>query len=85
MEPDFEIQYGLYDTEDDVWMGDDNGPKTFTDFMHARVASEVVDVRRPGRTKAREYDPAPKRLRDEVPTKMTTEEALRRMENGLVN
>jgi hypothetical protein len=84
---DFEIQYGLYDIKDNVWLGDDAGPKIFTNFMFARIAAEIVDVQlgqNIGRTKVREYDPAPKRLRDEKPLKMNAKEALTCLENGLV-
>ena len=77
--------YGLYDTVEHVWMGGDEGPKTFEDFMLARIAAQMIDVQlgqEPGRTKAKEYDPSPKRLRDSVDTKMTALEALDGIEKG---
>ena len=79
--------WGLLDTQDNVWLGDDDGPKTYTDFMTARLVAQMVDVQlgwEPGRTKAAEYIEGSKHLRDEVDTRMGAEEALRKMEGGLV-
>jgi hypothetical protein len=77
--------WGLYDTIDGVWMGDDSGPKTFDDFLVARIAAELVDIQlgqQPRRTQAKEYEHGPKRLRDHVDTKMSTLEALEGKESG---
>ncbi len=79
--------FGLYDTKDNCWLGDDNGPTTYTDYMIARVSAQVQDVRlgqKCGRTVAKEYDPAPKRLKDTVDAKMTNLEALTAIEEGIV-
>lgn len=48
--------WGLYDTTDGVWMGTDEGPKTYVDFVMARIAAQVVDEQlgqTPGRTRAK--------------------------------
>lgn len=79
--------YGIYDTQDSCWLGDEHGPKLFEDFLVARVAAQVLDERlgnRPGRSKAREYGGGANRLRDEVQTKMSTLDALQRIEGGRV-
>ena len=84
---DLQSVWGLLDTQDNVWMGDDDGPKTYTDYMIARVAAQMVDVQlgqHPGRTKAKEYVGGATRLRDEVKTKMGSAEALQKMEDGLI-
>ena len=82
-----EEKWGVYDTETGTWMGNDDGPVIYTDFMMARVAAQMIDVQlgqRPGRTEAREYQEGPKRLRETVKTRMTPEEALAAMESGKV-
>jgi hypothetical protein len=78
-------RYGLYDTEGGVWMGDDDGPKLFEDESLARIAAQMMDVQLgqdPGRTRAKPFDELPKRKRDEVATRMSSEEAISRLENG---
>jgi hypothetical protein len=87
-EPAFDMEWGLYDTKDGVWMGNDKGPKTFDDYMLARIAAEMVDVQlgqKTGRTKAKEYFGGANRLRDEKPTRMGSERALKLLENGYIN
>ena len=79
------VEFGLYDTVDGLWMGDDSGPKTFPDLLTARIAAQVTDVQlgqEPGRTRAKEYEPGPKRKRDEVETRMGTLAALKGIESG---
>jgi hypothetical protein len=78
-------QWGIYDTQENIWYGDETGPKLFDDENVAKVAAMVMDVRlkqRPGRTRQREYREANPRLRDSVETRMTTEEALEHIEKG---
>lgn len=84
--------WGLYDTADNCWMGDDEGPKIFSAdvdlenlFASARIAAQIVDVRlgqKPGRTMVRHYPAAATRLRDKVEPKMSAEDALRGLEDG---
>jgi len=37
--------WGIFDTEDEVWIGDEHGPRLFTDKDIARVAAQMTDVR----------------------------------------
>lgn len=88
------MTYGLYDTVDHCWLGDDKGPKVFnggdkigdhilTDdeaAQLARVAAELADISMgwlPHRTKAMPYAGDANVLKDELPLKRTTAEALR--------
>lgn len=77
--------WGLLDTQDNVWMGNDEGPKTYTEYLLARVGAQMVDVQlgqEPGRTWAMPYKGGATRLRDRVKTKMGTLQALRDLEGG---
>lgn len=89
------MRFGIYDTKDNCWIGDDKGPKLFdpADFdgdeakakILARVAAQVIDVRlkqAPGRLQAREYDEKPKVFKDEIATHMTSLDALKKIEDG---
>lgn len=79
--------YGIYDTKDNCWIGDDKGPRLFEVEIIAKVAAQVMEDQvgvGPGRYRAVEYSGGEPRLRDEVPVKRTAEEALRRIEEGLV-
>lgn len=79
------ILHGIYDTEDNVWMGDDKGPKTFTDKAMADVSCIVTRAQMdypPGRLIVKLYPGGPARLRDKVKTKRGTLEALKRVEEG---
>lgn len=78
-------EWGVYDTVDRVWIGDDGGPKIFMDPALATIAAMVVDEQlgqTPGRTRAREYVQGPLRLRDTVPTRMGTLRALQNLEGS---
>lgn len=80
-------KFGIYDTADGTWLGDDSGPRLFDDEALAKIAARVLDVQMnqmPGTCVAREYDPAPKRLRESVDTKMSTLDALKALESGRV-
>jgi hypothetical protein len=79
--------YGLYDTNDHCWMGNDEGPLLYEDEMLAKVAARMVDVQlkqAPGRTRAVPYNEESVVHKDEKETAMGPEEALRRLEEGLV-
>jgi len=87
-QPSFEMQYGLYDTEDGIWFGDDDGPRMYDDYTLARVAAEMVDMQlgqEAGRTRAKEYYAAPMRLRDTVAVELSPLEAYKRLEQGRLN
>lgn len=88
------LPWGLYDTVDDCWMGDESGPKVFSWsdqasemtqlYAVARVAAQVADVRlgqAPGRTRVRTYG-GDSILRNTVETKMTVANALQGLEDG---
>jgi hypothetical protein len=82
--------YGMYDTQDNLWMGDENGPILFDsekdpDPKIAQVRAQMLDTQlgqHPGRTRAREWQPAPVTLRDEKPVVLDPLEALVRLEEG---
>lgn len=81
-------QWGVYDIQDNCWIGNDAGPKVFDDFTVARIAAEVcadqLGYELHGRLEAREYVSGNVRLRDEIPTKRSPLKALQRIEDGLV-
>jgi hypothetical protein len=91
--------YGLYDTQDDCWLGDDTGPKLYTHELvaklnglplhtAARIAAQMIEVQlgyAPGRLQPREFNEENLVLKDEVPTLMTAEEALTRLETTTEN
>jgi hypothetical protein len=79
--------YGIYDTKDNVWLGDDFGPKRFDDFTIARIAAQVTEDQvfgsdLGGRYVAKPIPDAERHLRDEVTTKRTPLQSLRRIENS---
>jgi hypothetical protein len=77
--------WGLFDTEDKVWLGDDNGPLLFDEEILARVAAELSDVmigQEPGRTAAKVFDGGALRLRDHRSIRMSAEAALAGLEEG---
>jgi len=79
------MKYGLWDSQDNLWMGDSAGPKTYDELDIAVIAARVCDARlawRAGRTIAREYVEAPRRLRDSLDAKMTALAALAGIESG---
>jgi hypothetical protein len=82
------MTWGIFDTEDGVWLGDHNGPATFAQEDLARVAAKMADVRlrqQPGRCRAKELPEDLRRrmrYRDEKPAFMSSEQALRGLEEG---
>jgi hypothetical protein len=82
------IAWGIFDTEDGVWLGDHDGPATFAQEDIARVAAQIADVRlrqQPGRCRAKELPEEWRRrmrYRDEKPAFMSGEDALRELEEG---
>jgi len=50
-------QYGLYDTQDNCWIGNDDGPLSYTDQKLAQISAQVCGVQlqfEPGRIRAAE-------------------------------
>ncbi len=84
------MKYGLYDTQDHLWLGEnDDGtiPKLYEDYEIAVVTARVIDAQldwEPGRTRAKEFADGPLRLRDSVDTKRTALEALEGLESGKI-
>jgi hypothetical protein len=90
------VSYGIYDTQDNCWIGDETGPRVFTredsakakGMPHqvlAKIAAMMAEMQlgyKPGRFVAAEFNAENLRLRDSVETKMTPLEALIKLENG---
>ena len=91
-----DVKYGIYDTQDNCWLGDENGPRLYTledskklkgmpQQLAARIAAQMTAVQLgypQTRLVAREFKQEELVLRDSVDTKMTAVEALRKLENG---
>jgi len=81
------MTYGLYDTEDSVWMGNEAGPLLYEDLKIAQIAAMVVDGQlgqQMGRTRAQEWVPAEVRMRDEKPVLRDAVTTLTMLEEGLL-
>lgn len=88
------MTYGIYDTQDDCWLGENEtgtGPKTFDDPKVARLAAEIAAIQlglprgeKAGRIVVRPYDGSGTVLKDEVPTKDTPLNVLRKLERGVI-
>lgn len=79
------MEYGLFDTVDQCWLGDDKGPKTFTDKKLAQVSAQMTCVQlgwRQDRVKPMPYDGGADKLKDELGLKLTPAEALKAIEDG---
>ncbi len=79
--------YGVYDTQDRVWMGNEKSIALFRDKKIAEVSAALTNVQLgwdPGRCRARAYiaDPKGMVIKDEVLARMTPEEALKALEEG---
>jgi hypothetical protein len=79
-------QWGIWDPVEQIWLGDEKGPRLFDSKMFARVAAELSDVvlgypRRRCREKPFPIGEA-LRLKDQVDKKMSDLEALQGMEDG---
>lgn len=80
--------WGIYDFEAKAWLGGNEGPKTFEDETLAKIAAQIFagQLMLPvTRIRAKEYDPAPMRLRDSVDIKMSTAEALKKIEQEWIS
>lgn len=86
--------YGIYDTQDNCWLGDETGPKLFTREhelvklgmprqLAARIAAQMTAVQlgyTPGRLQAVEFKGQDLVHKDSVDTKMTALAALKILE-----
>jgi hypothetical protein len=80
-------KWGILDTEDNVWIGNDAGPLLYDNQGLAFVAARMSDVQlgyQPGRCRAAEFIPQPVRLRDTVKAKCSPLKALEDLETGRV-
>lgn len=80
------MKLGLWDSQDNCWLGNEDGPLAYEDLELARLSQEVVRVRlrwAMGRIKVQPLDPMATKRKDELEYKLSTEEALRRLEEGM--
>lgn len=77
------MSYGVFDTRDSVWMGNENGILRFEEEVLARAAATVINEQMGERVRFRARE-VPRNMmfaqRDEIKTKMTPEEAIKRIE-----
>lgn len=83
------MKYGLFDTRDNLWLGDDTGPMLYDEFNLAKISAEIQAVRLGWdtlRIEAREFPTdQPMNLRDEVRAKKSSVEALKLIEEGYIS
>lgn len=78
--------YGVYDTEDNCWMGDQTGPLAYEEEEMAKIAARILASRMrwpASRLKAMPMDPEANVKRDDVVPQISAEEAMRRLEEGV--
>jgi len=94
-----DVSYAIYDTQDNCWLGDDTGPRLFTredsvklngmpQELAARIAAQVWGVQlgyAVGRLQAVVFRGEDLQMKDEVSTKMSGLEALKKLESGEAN
>lgn len=83
------MKYGLYDTKDNCWLGDDNGPKSHDDKLVAQIAAQIMEYAVTGtdlgkRIVAKELPEDITRLKDSIDLKYSTEEAYKRLVGELL-
>ena len=81
------MTWGILDTADNSWIGNDSGPLVFADFAIARVAAQVLETQAFGtdlgaRYKAREFVSSGLRLKDHIEVRMDSLTALQRIEGA---
>ena len=77
--------WGIYDTQDKLWIGNDTGPLIYGDHMMARASAQITEEAMlgsdlAGRFQAREIPESVWRLRDTVDLKHSPLEAIQRIE-----
>lgn len=76
-------KYGLYDTADHCWIGNDTGPLRYNDRDFADLARNIVTEQMNwswARVRVRPYDGSGTQHKDTLATDRTVGEALRRLE-----
>lgn len=84
--------WGIFDTKDGLWLGNDAGPKLFSESLNgvdartlAQVSCQMTEVQigfETGRLRPRLFVDGPLQEVDEVHAKMTPARALRLVERG---
>ena len=77
--------WGLWDTQDKCWLGDDNGPKRQPTRELAQISAAVANVQLgwpAGRARARRLLGPAEIFRDKLDVKMGPLEAVERLEDG---
>jgi len=91
-----DVSYGIYDTQDNCWIGDETGPRLFTredsaklkgmpQQLAAKIAAQIWGIQldyASGRLQAVRFNETDLRMKDEVSTKMSGLEALKKLESG---
>lgn len=78
--------WGILDTKDNTWMGNENGPLLYDEEILAKLAARVLETRLrwfAGRIRAKVYPGGPKQLKDKLTPKIDAVTALKRLESGL--
>ena len=77
-------KWGLYDTVDNLWMGNNEGPLVYDVEQWAKLAAQVMNKQLGYvlRIECRVYDESPKHLKDEVKAVMSGVEAIKNLEEG---
>jgi hypothetical protein len=80
------MKFGVFDTVDELWIGDENGPKLFEFEDLAKLAAMIVDKRlkQPlGRSRALPFDEKQSvHYKDTVNTVMDSKQAIEELEEG---
>jgi hypothetical protein len=75
-----EKTYGLWDRNDKSWLGNADGPKTYTDWDICRMAATVVTEQTGRIILPREIEGDPFYEKDALPYNMSAEEAIQKIE-----
>lgn len=78
-------RFGIRDTRDNLWMGNDDGPHIYEDYFVAQVVAQMVEEMAGygmGRCRAVPWDGGPARKRDDVKVLRDPLTALQRIEGG---
>lgn len=81
MEDNGQEKYGLMDVRDNLWLGDDAGPRVYEDETLARAAATILTEQLGRWIQAMPFEEAGAK-RDEVIVRMSTEEAIRNIDRG---
>lgn len=75
--------WGLWDTQGKCWLGNEQGPWQKENKTLAKVAATVASEQLGHLIRPVLLPPGPFKYKDEVPTKMTPEEALKKIEGKI--